>query len=235
MSSVRIGTRFLYALLIIGSAGLLIFERKTTVAAQQPTLPQLEAKLEKQYAVIEDTFAHGPAKQIYPPDFRERLRLWQDKLAKSFAQAEATIDEILKLHPPDEEKWRERSDTMWLYSQPISPPGSRTVYGAGEVEKKARLLDPPAAAYPDAARGAKAKGEVRLRVVLASDGTVKYIFPMKPLKYGLTEAAIEAARKIKFEIAIRNGKPASQFATLSYEFKNGRGLPPYFPQHEFYF
>ena len=70
---------------------------------------------------------------------------------------------------------------------------------------------------------------------LASDGAVKYIFPMKPLKHGLTEAAIEAAQKIRFEPAIRDGKPASQFATLSYEFKNGKGLPPYFPQHEFYF
>ena len=111
----------------------------------------------------------------------------------------------------------------------------RTVYGAGEVTKKARLLDPPAAAYPDTARAAKAKGEVRLRMVLASDGMVKYIFPMKPLKYGLTEAAMEAAQKIKFEPAIRDGKSASQFATLSYEFKNGRGRPPYFPAHEFYF
>jgi len=71
--------------------------------------------------------------------------------------------------------------------------------------------------------------------VLASDGTVKYIFPMKPLPYGLTEAAMAAARQIKFERAIRDGEPASQFATLSYEFKDGHGLPPYFPRPEFYF
>src|SRR5258707_4969749 len=131
--------------------------------------------------------------------------------------------------------FRSRSDTMWLYSQPSSPPSSRMVYGAGEVQRKARLVDPPAAAYPEAARSAKANGEVRLRLVLASDGTVKYIFPLKPLKHGLTEAAIESAQKIKFEPAIRDGKPASQFATLSYEFKHGKGLSPYFPQHEFYF
>ncbi len=76
---------------------------------------------------------------------------------------------------------------------------------------------------------------MRLRLVLASDGTVKYIFPMKPLPYGLTEAAMAAARQIKFERAIRDGEPASQFATLSYEFKDGHGLPPYFPRPEFYF
>src|SRR5712692_713652 len=234
MSNPSITSRFLLVLLVIGFTGLIILERNGA-AVQEATLPQLEAKLEKQYAAVEDLFAHGPAKMVYPPDPRERLRLWQDKLAQSFADAGKTIDEILKLNPPDAEKWRERSDTMWLYSQPISPPSSRTVYGATEVGKKARLLDPLAAEYPDAARAARASGEVRLRLVLASDGTVKYIFPMKPLKYGLTEAAIEAARKLKFEPAIRDGKPASQFATLSYEFKHGRGLPPYFPQHEFYF
>ena len=234
MGHMKVNARYLLPLLVIGLAAPMIFERHGA-AAQQATLPQLEAKLEKQYATIEDLFAHGPAKMVFPPDPRERLHRWQDDLAESFADAGKTIDEILKLNPSDPEKWRERSDTMWLYSQPSSPPSSRTVYGAGEVTKKARLLDPPAAAYPDTARAAKAKGEVRLRMVLASDGMVKYIFPMKPLKYGLTEAAMEAAQKIKFEPAIRDGKPASQFATLSYEFKNGRGRPPYFPQHEFYF
>jgi TonB family protein len=212
----------------------MIFESQGA-AAQQATLPQLEAKLEQQYAAIQDIFYNSPGKLTEPRDIHERVRLWQDNLAHSFADAGATIDEILKLNPPDAEQWRERSDTMWLYSQPISPPSSRTVYGAGEVTKKARLLDPPAAAYPDEARAAKAEGEVRLRVVLASDGLVKYIFPMKPLPYGLTKAAMEATRQIKFEPAIRDGKPASQFATLSYEFKKGRGRPPYFPQYEFYF
>jgi TonB family protein len=233
MGKTRLTSRVLLAL-GIGLTAVILFDRHPA-AAQQATLEQLEARLQKQYAAIEDAFANGPAKRVYPPDPRERIRQWQEELAHSFADAGKTIDEILKLNPPDADKWRERSDTMWLYSQPISPPSSRLVYGASEVQKKARLLDPPAAAYPDQARAAKAKGEVRLRVVLASDGTVKYIFPMKPLKHGLTEAAIEAAQQIKFEPAIRDGKPAAQFATLSYVFKDGRGLPPYFPAHEFYF
>jgi TonB family protein len=234
MSSPKSNLRFLFAVLVISLAAPIISDHRG-VAAQQATLPQLEAKLQQQYAAIQDIFFNSPAKLTKPRDFGERLRLWQDNLAKGFADAGAMIDEIIKLNPPDAEKWRERSDTMWLYSQPISPPSSRTVYGASEVTKKARLVDPPAATYPEAARAAKAKGEVRLRLVLASDGTVKYIFAMKPLKHGLTEAAIEAATKLKFETAIRDGKPASQFATLSYEFKNGQGLPPYFPQHEFFF
>jgi len=205
------------------------------VVAQQITLEQLKAKLQEQYGTIYHLFANGPGKQVYPSDPRERIRQWQDDLARSFADAQATIDEIVKLHPPDENMWRERSDTMWLYSQPVSPPASRSVFGVTEVDKRARLIDAPAAAYPAEARAANAQGEVRLRLVLAGDGTVKNIFPMKPLKYGLTEAAMEAARHIRFSPATRDGKPVSQFTTLSYEFKHGRGLAPYVPEHEFYF
>ena len=204
-------------------------------ASRQENLEQLEAKFQKQFAAIEDLFLYGPAKKVFPPDPRERLHRWQDELAESFARAGATVDEILKLHPPDEAHWRELSETLWLYSQPVSPPESRAVFGLSEVQKRARMLNAPAAAYPDEARAAKAKGEVRLRLVLAADGTVKHIFPMKALPYGLTEAAMDAARQIKFTPAIRDGRPVSQFLTLSYEFKKGRGLPPYVPEHEFYF
>ena len=224
----------LLTLVVISLAGSRILEGQAALA-QQLTLEQLEAKFQKQYAAIQDIFLHGPAQKVFPPNPHERIGRWQDDLAGSFARAGATIDDILKLHPPDEANWRELRETMWLYSQPISPPESRTVFGSSEVQKRARLLDAPAAAYPDTARAAKARGEVRLRLVLAAEGTVKDIFPMKPLKHGLTEAAIEAARQIKFTPAIRNGQPVSQFATLSYEFKKGRGLPPYTPEHEFYF
>ena len=206
-----------------------------SASAQDPTLDQLKAKVQKQYEKIYDLFKNGPGNTLYPMNPRERVKRWQGDLADAFAAAEVTIGQILKFHPPDEEYWLERRETMRLYSTPVSPPETREVFGKTELEKVARLLDAPAAKYPDTAVAAKANGEVRLRLVLASDGTVKYIFPMKPLKYGLTEAAIEAAKQIKFEPGIRNGKPASQFYTLSYEFKNGKGKPPYVPEHEFYF
>ena len=206
-----------------------------TVAAQQASLGQLQERFKKEYQAIEYLFEHGPAKKVFPPDPRQRRIQWQRELAESFAQAGATVDEILKLHPSDEAGWRELRETMSLYGQPTSPARTRSVFGSGEVQKKAKLIDAPAADYPDEARAAKTNGEVRLRLVLAADGTVKNIFPMKGLEHGLTEAAMNAARQIKFTPAVRDGKPVSQFETLSYEFKKGKGLRPYHPEIEFYF
>lgn len=171
----------------------------------------------------------GPPAHDYPDAYRVVLRAWKDRLANSFAEAAKTGEEILKLNPANSEMWRERLETLRLYSQPISSPDQRTVFGDGEVQKQARVIDSPAAAYTEAARTDKIRGEVRLRVVLAFDGTVKNVFPIKSLSHGLTESAMEAARQIKFQPAIRNGEPASQFATFVYELR--RTTPyPIFPE-----
>jgi TonB family protein len=208
-----------------------------TTAAQQLSLDQLEAQYQKQYEAILVVFANGPGRRVFPPDPRQRVRFWQDELATSFTEAGSTVDEILKMNPPQPDMWRERRETLAIYAVPVGPPGTRTVFGATEVSKKARLLETPAAGYTDGARQAEAKGEVRLRLVLAADGSVKHVFPMKALGFGLTESAMEAARQIKFEPAVRNGQPASQFVTLSYEFKKGKDKSgkPFIPDHEFYF
>ncbi len=174
-----------------------------------------------------------PSRAQYTTEHKRKMREWQDDLAQSFLAAAHTIEEILRLNPPNSEYWRERLETLRLYGQPVSSPDERKVFGASEMQKSARIVDSPAAEYTDEARAEKAKGEVRLRLVLAADGTVKNIFPIKPLGHGLTESAMKAAQQIKFEPAVRKGKPASQFITLVYEFDKGKGRPPYIPQTEF--
>lgn len=232
VAALQIQIATLIALFIIGPFSSLIVKGQATPPG---TLEDLQAKFQKQFEAIQDIFAHGPAKKVYPPRFQDRLRLWQAELSQSFARAGATTDEILKLHPTDAARWLELRETMWLYAQPNSRPENRTTFGSSEVQKRARLNDTPAAVYPEAARAARTEGEVRLEMVLAADGTVTHIFPMKSLPHGLTEAAIDAARQIKFTPAVRNGQPVSQFQILSYEFKQGRGKKPYHPDSPYYF
>ncbi len=207
------------------------------VMAQHTTLEQLEAQYQKQHEAILAVFANGPGKRVYPIDPRQRVREWQAELSDSFTQARITADEILKLNPADADRWQERRDTLTVYARPVGAPGVRTVFGATEVKTRAKLIDAPPAVYPDEARQAGAKGEVRLRLVLAADGSVKHVFPMKALKHGLTESAMAAARLITFTPATKDGQPVSQFTTLSYEFRKGKdkSRSPYVPDYEFYF
>jgi TonB family protein len=210
------------------------FGKPVNKVVSQNSVEQLEIKLKSQYAAIEKLFGSPPnSREVPRSNYVRLLREWQDDLAQSFGRAAATVEVILTLSPPNREMWQERLDTLRLYSQPISRPDERTVYGSGEVQKSARLLETPLAVYADEARIAKIHGAVRLRLVLASDGTVKNVFPVKSLGHGLTESAMAAARQIKFEPASRNGQPASQFETLVYEFEKGQSRQPYIPRTVF--
>jgi len=223
------GAAAIFALVICAQSVLGL----VTAGGAQSSIDQLQAELKTKYAKIEKVISSPPSPAQYPVDYKRRLREWQDDLAQSFVAAAKTIEEILKLNPPNAVFWRERLETLQLYSQPVSSPDERKVFGSSEVQQSARIMETPAAEYTAEAQSAKAKGEVRLRMVLAADGTVKDIFPIKSLGHGLTESAMNAARQIKFEPAIRNGAPASQFITFVYEFSNGKSRPPYIPRTVF--
>lgn len=188
------------------------------------TQAALENKLSQQYGAIQRQF-HLPHSTSDLVSRRGALRKWQDELARLFSVAAVTVEEILKLNPPNADLWRERLETLRLYSQPTSSPGQRTIYGAREVDKKAKLVDTPLAVYTAEARQANARDEVRLRLVLAGDGTIRNMFPIKSAGHGLTESAVIAAQQVKFEPAIRKGQPVSQFVTLVYEFKKKDAKP----------
>jgi TonB family protein len=61
-------------------------------------------------------------------------------------------------------------------------------------------------------------GTVKLLLVLSADGTVKHILVLQPSHQPLTESAIEAARKIRFEPAIKDGHPVSSVLMMEYGF-----------------
>ena len=200
----------------------------------QNSLKELETKLESQYRETQKLFVSPPRSAgLLPAEYHRLLREWQDDLAQSFVRAAKTVEEILALNPPNREMWQERLETLRLYAQPISSPDERRVFGSGEVQTSARILETPLAEYTAEARAAKTHGDVRLRLVLAADGTVKNVFPIKPLGHGLTESAMKAARQIKFEPAVKNGKPASEFMTFVYEFEKGLARQPYIPRTVF--
>lgn len=197
----------------------------------QNSLKELETKLESQYRETQKLFASPPRSAgRLPADYHRLLREWQDDLAQSFVRAAATVEQILTLNPPNRERWQERLETLRLYAQPISSPDERRVFGSGEVQTSARIIETPLAEYTAEARAAKTHGDVRLRLVLASDGTVRNVFPIKSLGHGLTESAMKAARQIRFEPAIKNGEPTSEFMTFVYEFDKGQSRQPYIPR-----
>jgi TonB family protein len=91
-------------------------------------------------------------------------------------------------------------------------------FTARDVTKRASIRAKPEPTYTESARKFSVTGVVRLRLVLSATGQVTGITPITKLPHGLTQQAIEAARGIKFEPAIKDGRPVSQYVTIEYNF-----------------
>jgi TonB family protein len=87
------------------------------------------------------------------------------------------------------------------------------------------LLYKEKAKYTDEARRNGVQGIVVLNVIFAADGTITSIKVMRGLPDGLNEKAIEAAKKIRFRPAIKNGQPVSVRGNLHFSFNLDITLP----------
>jgi TonB family protein len=81
-----------------------------------------------------------------------------------------------------------------------------------------RILSKLAPQYTDTARKSAVEGTVRLRVTFLASGEIGSVTPISFLAEGLTERAIEAAQKIKFEPAKKNGVAISVTKIIEYSF-----------------
>ena len=96
-------------------------------------------------------------------------------------------------------------------------PGGEILTGK-QTDETVRLLSKPEPSYNEAARANKIAGTVILRVVFTSKGTVEHITVVRSLPNGLTELAIEAAKKITFVPATKDGHNVSMWMQLEYNF-----------------
>lgn len=85
-------------------------------------------------------------------------------------------------------------------------------------ESAPRILSKPSATYTESARIAETGGSVLLEVTFLASGRIGDIKPISELPNGLTESAIEAARKIKFQPAMSDGQPVTSVKTIEYTF-----------------
>lgn len=92
------------------------------------------------------------------------------------------------------------------------------VYDGRDVTCRAVINSKPEPVYPRRARKDMITGVVRLRAVLLASGNVGEVSVVKGLPEGVNEAAIRAARRIKFTPAVKDGRRVSQRILLEYNF-----------------
>ena len=148
----------------------------------------------------------------------------EDESAESqkarYREAAEALEKYLQITPtaPDREMWVEQLDSLRFYLAPHRKGVSEEVRTGKEVSVKARVLSKPEPTYTEEARRNQVTGTIILRCIFAADGTVKYFLVVRGLPDGLTQLAIRAARKIKFDPATIDGRPVSMWVQLEYNF-----------------
>jgi len=151
-----------------------------------------------------------------PTDEEQQVRR-QASLAR-FSQAMDSVEHYLALTPKPSSEWREKIETLRANKEYYESGPHRDIFSGKDVTTKARILSKPEPTYSEEARNHNVIGTVVLRAVFSYDGTVRNIMVVRGLKYGLNEKSIQAARKIKFVPATKDGRPVSMYMQLEYNF-----------------
>jgi len=91
--------------------------------------------------------------------------------------------------------------------------------GTGGTTSGVAILSKPNPSYSIEARTIKLEGDVVLEVVFLASGQVQVIRVVSGLGHGLDEAALQAAKLIRFRPAQRNGQPVDFHAHVRIEFR----------------
>lgn len=101
--------------------------------------------------------------------------------------------------------------------------GDMGLGGGRSVEPQTASLKPTIlyrerAKYTEEARANKIQGSVLLQLTYTFDGRIENIRVIRGLPDGLSESAIEAAKKIRFQPAMKNGQPVSVRGNIEFNF-----------------
>lgn len=116
-------------------------------------------------------------------------------------------------------EWQERADSLRsLAEMATAQDDNSTVFKAIEVDVKARIINKPPPSYTEEARRLHVTGRIVIDAILGANGKVLALRPLNSLAGGLTAQALRAARDIRFEPAMKDGKPVSMAVKLEYGF-----------------
>jgi TonB family protein len=93
-------------------------------------------------------------------------------------------------------------------------PHSKSVAQTAPRIFPAEIVFKPLPTYTAEARKLRLEGEVLLEVVFGASGQLRVVRVVQGLGHGLDDAAIQAAERIRFKPALRDGRPTDFTAVL---------------------
>jgi tetratricopeptide (TPR) repeat protein len=200
---------------ILGVIKLRKNERAGALAHADKAIQQ-NPKLAEAYLLKSQSLVGAPRGTI-----QSKLGEPREERNERYLEAVEALEEYLRMYPgnPAKQTWIDQLASLKFYLSLADKGAPKSVYSGKEVTTKAQLISKPEPDFTNQALSNEVNGTIVLRAVFAADGTVKHILVLQGLPFGLTERAIDSARRIKFVPATLDGKPVSMFMQLEYNFQ----------------
>lgn len=177
------------------------------------TQTEAEEKKKKVYVVQQVRFQ--------PPPPKQKQEIPKPK-AKKVPIPDPTPDEPepIRLDEPEPEIDMPEVDDI-VFGIPDAPPEPEPegpIHVGGDVTKPEKITAPQPQ-YTEIARKARVQGVVIVQAIIDKGGNVTNVKVLKGLPMGLSEQAVDAIKKWKFEPATLNGKPVDVYYNLTVNFR----------------
>lgn len=155
----------------------------------------------------------------------EQYQQTKEERQKKLDELRATMAEFEKNLPANEARLREAREQIAELEK------TSTSYRAGDVQqalaemqkadgtRRARVIYRVEPQYTEDARANKISGTVVLTLTVDHEGLPQNIQVKKSLYPSLDQSAVEAARKMRFEPAMKDGQPVSMFISVEMNFQ----------------
>jgi len=203
--------------------------------APQSERPEIEARLREVQKNLEELERVRPDAEARLQEVQRNLQLYDRRLQEYYQQnpeqAQKRLEDLRarlaqweKDQPANEARIKEAREQLAQMEKLYTPEREREVEKTlaemqkVEPDRKARVIYRVEPEYTPDAREKKIEGTVVLTLTIDHEGLPQNIQIKKSLYPSLDQSAIEAARKMRFEPAIKNGQPVSMFISVEFNF-----------------
>jgi TonB family protein len=198
--------------------------------APEPQRQEIEARLREVQQKLEEFDRQRPDAEARLREVQESLELHDRMLQqreegqKKVEELRTTLAQLEKNQPVDEARMKDVREKIALMEKLYTPEREREVQRTiAEMQKlqanrKARVIYRVEPEYTADAREKKIEGSVVLTLTIDHEGQPQNIQVKRSLYPSLDQSAIEAARKMRFEPAMKDGQPVSMFISVEFVF-----------------